>query len=75
MDFDTAETLQKCHLPRTCRILELAAKQVQRQGADQITPEHLLLGILQEGETGGGLAMRVLQACHVDCDRLQQQLM
>ena len=60
--------------PRTCRILEIAAKQVQQQGEGQITPEHLLLGILQEGEKGGGLAMHVLQTCGVDCDRLQQQL-
>ena len=60
--------------PRTCRILELAAKQVQRQGDGQITPQHLLLSILQEGERGGGLAMHVLQTCGVDCDRLKQQL-
>ncbi|WP_448169512.1 Clp protease N-terminal domain-containing protein [Leptolyngbya iicbica] len=60
--------------PRAHRVLELAAQQAQQQGNDQITPEHLLLGILQEGETGGGMAMRVLQACQVDCDRLKQQL-
>ncbi|MEL6225296.1 MAG: Clp protease N-terminal domain-containing protein, partial [Cyanobacteria bacterium J06627_8] len=59
---------------RTCRILELAAKQVQRQREGHITPQHLLLGNLQEGETGGGLAMHVLQTCNVDCDRLKQQL-
>jgi DNA-binding transcriptional MerR regulator len=60
--------------PRANRVLELAAKQAKRQGSDQITPEHLLLGILQEGETGGGMAMRVLQECRVDCDRLKQRL-
>lgn len=60
--------------PRAHRGLELAAQQAQQQGNDQITPEHLLLGILQEGETGGGMAMRVFQACRVDCDRLKQRL-
>ncbi|MGD1862560.1 MAG: MerR family transcriptional regulator [Leptolyngbyaceae cyanobacterium] len=60
--------------PRAYRVLELAAKQAQQQGDDKITPEHLLLGILQESETGGGMAMRVLQTCGVDCDRLKQQL-
>nr|WP_309224487.1 Clp protease N-terminal domain-containing protein [Halomicronema sp. CCY15110] len=60
--------------PRAHRVLELAAQQAQQQGDDQITPEHLLLGILQEGETGGGMAKRVLQACGVDCDRLNQRV-
>jgi hypothetical protein len=60
--------------PRANRVLELAAKQAKQQGEDQITPEHLLLGILQEGETGGGMAMHVLQACGVDCDRLKQKI-
>jgi len=60
--------------PRAHRVLELAAQQAQQQGADQITPEHLLLGILQEGETGSGMAMRVLRACRIDCDRLKQRL-
>ncbi|MBE9137296.1 MerR family transcriptional regulator [Nodosilinea sp. LEGE 07088] len=90
VDFATAETLLRDWLacatspaeipakmpftPRANHVLELAAQQAQQQGEDQITPEHLLLGILQEGETGGGMAMRVLQACRVDCDRLKQRL-
>ncbi|MEM1309308.1 MAG: Clp protease N-terminal domain-containing protein, partial [Cyanobacteria bacterium P01_H01_bin.153] len=60
--------------PRTYRVLKLAAKQAQQQGEGQITPQHLLLGILQEGEMGGGLAMHVLQTCGVDCDLLKQRL-
>lgn len=60
--------------PRAHRVWELAAQQAKQQGEAQITPEHLLLGILQEGETSGGMAMRVLQACRVDCDRLKQRL-
>ncbi|MEB3212920.1 MAG: Clp protease N-terminal domain-containing protein, partial [Leptolyngbyaceae bacterium] len=60
--------------PRAHRVLELADQQAKQQGEDQITPQHLLLGILQEGETGGGMAMRVLQACRVNCDRVKQRL-
>ncbi|MGK7888982.1 MAG: Clp protease N-terminal domain-containing protein, partial [Leptolyngbyaceae cyanobacterium] len=60
--------------PRAHRVLELAAEQAKQQGDNPITPEHLLLAILQEGETSGGMAMRVLQKCHVDCDRLKQRL-
>ncbi|MEM6519937.1 MAG: MerR family transcriptional regulator [Cyanobacteria bacterium P01_C01_bin.70] len=60
--------------PRTYRVLKLAAKQAQQQGEGQITPQHLLLGILQEGEMGGGLAMHVLQTYGVDFDLLKQRL-
>ncbi|NQZ65240.1 MerR family transcriptional regulator [Crocosphaera sp.] len=61
--------------PRTYRVLQLTAEEANQQGNKQITPQHLLLGILQEGETtGGGLAMHVLRECKVDCDLLRQQL-
>ncbi len=60
--------------PRANRVLELAAAQAKQQGGGQIAPEHLLLGILQEGETDGGMAMRVLEACRVDCELLKQQI-
>ncbi|CCQ57595.1 MULTISPECIES: MerR family transcriptional regulator [Crocosphaera] len=61
--------------PRTYRVLQLTAEEANQQGNKQITPQHLLLGILQEGETtGGGLAMQVLRECKVDCDLLRQQL-
>ncbi len=60
--------------PRAYRVLELSAQQAKQQGYKKMTPQHLLLGILQEGETGGGMAMRVLQACEVDSVKLKQQL-
>ena len=60
--------------PRAYRVLELTAEQAKQQGHNQTTPEHLLLGILQEGETGGGMAMRVFRECEVDCQSLKQQL-
>jgi len=60
--------------PRAYRVLELTAEQAKQQGHKQINPQHLLLGILLEGETGGGMAMRVLRECRVDCQQLKQQL-
>ncbi|NEP45556.1 MAG: hypothetical protein F6K35_42615 [Okeania sp. SIO2H7] len=64
--------------PRAHRVMELATEQAEQQGHAQITPEHLLLGLLREsemgGKSGGGLAMRILQECGVDCQKLKQQL-
>ena len=60
--------------PRVRRVMKLAAEQAEQQSHDQITPQHLLLGLLQEGEMAGGMAMRVLQECAVDCQKLKQQL-
>ena len=64
--------------PRAHRVMELATEQAKQQGHAQITTEHLLLGLLREsemgGKSGGGLAMRILQECAVDCQKLKQQL-
>ena len=60
--------------PRARRVLKLAAEQAKQQGHDQIAPQHLLLGLLQESETGGGIATHVLQECRVDYQKLKQQL-
>ena len=64
--------------PRVRRVMKLATEQAVQQGHDHITPQHLLLGLLQEGEMagemGGGMAMHVLQECGVDCQKLKQQL-
>jgi ATP-dependent Clp protease ATP-binding subunit ClpA len=43
--------------PRTKRVLELAAKQAERLNDTRITPTHLLLGLLVEGD---GLACEIL---------------
>ncbi|MEM9245790.1 MAG: Clp protease N-terminal domain-containing protein, partial [Cyanobacteria bacterium P01_F01_bin.153] len=61
--------------PRTRRVMELATEQAKQQGHDQIAPQHLLLGLLQEGETtGGGIATHVLKKCRVNYQTLKQQL-
>ncbi|MEM8614951.1 MAG: MerR family transcriptional regulator [Cyanobacteria bacterium P01_H01_bin.105] len=75
---DTKTPLEIPFTPRAHRVIELATEQAKHQGHNQITPQHLLLGLLREseigGETGGGLAIRVLQECGVDYQKLKQQL-
>jgi DNA-binding transcriptional MerR regulator len=60
--------------PRAYRVLELTAEHAKQLGHEPIAAHHILLGLLQEGETGGGMAMRVLRECQIDSQRLQQQL-
>lgn len=57
--------------PRAKRTLELAVDQSQQLGHGYIGTEHLLLGILREGE---GLAVRVLENLGVNPQALEQQL-
>jgi ATP-dependent Clp protease ATP-binding subunit ClpC len=57
--------------PRTKATLEIALKQSQQLGHSYIGPEHLLLGILIEGQ---GLGARVLEDLGVNCKTLEQQL-
>lgn len=49
--------------PRAKRVLELALEEARQLGHNYIGTEHLLLGILREGE---GVAVRVLQNLRVD---------
>jgi ATP-dependent Clp protease ATP-binding subunit ClpC len=55
--------------PRAKQTLELALREALQLGHRYIGTEHLLLGLLREGE---GTAVQVLQAAGVDPDRLRQ---
>ena len=57
--------------PRAKHALELSSAQISQMGQNQIDTEHLLLGILLEGQ---GVAVRVLENLRVDLHRLEQQL-
>lgn len=57
--------------PRAKQTLELAVEQSRQLGQGYIGTEHLLLGILREGE---GLAVRVLESLEVNPKALEQQL-
>ncbi len=61
----------KRHLPLTRRfktVLELSARAARRLGQQTIRPEHLMLGILDDG---GGVAVRALNDAHVDMPGLR----
>lgn len=57
--------------PRCRRIVELAASESVRTGARKVGTEHLLLGLLREGD---GAAHRVLRSSGVDAKRLYDDL-
>ncbi|HEX3029401.1 MAG TPA: ATP-dependent Clp protease ATP-binding subunit [Clostridia bacterium] len=57
--------------PRTKRVLELSFKEARRMGHNYIGTEHLLLGIMKEGES---VAVRILMDLNVDPQKLLNEL-
>ncbi|AHF05866.1 ATP-dependent Clp protease ATP-binding subunit [Desulfitobacterium metallireducens] len=57
--------------PRVKRVLELANEEARRQGVNYIGTEHLLLGLLMEGE---GVAARVLLNMGVSPEKIWKQV-
>ncbi|MEL1135411.1 ATP-dependent Clp protease ATP-binding subunit [Desulfitobacterium sp. THU1] len=57
--------------PRVKRILELASEEARRHGVSYVGTEHLLLGLLMEGE---GVAARVLRNLGVSPERIWKQV-
>lgn len=57
--------------PRAKKVLELANEEARRQGVNYIGTEHILLGVLREGE---GIAARVLANLGVSADKVRQQV-
>ena len=57
--------------PRAKRVLELAAKEGSSLGHDRIGTEHLLLGLLREGE---GVGLRVLLELGADLKSVEREL-
>ncbi|MGH2561298.1 MAG: Clp protease N-terminal domain-containing protein [Thermomicrobiales bacterium] len=60
-----------CCTPRTKRGFEMARREAEHLGHDRVGPEHLLLGLLKEGEGVGVLVLRELGA---DPDSVREQL-
>ena len=68
------ERIMNMFTPRTRRVVDLAAMAARKQpgsAPNVIEPEHLMLGILNEGES---VAMRILKAANVDIKALAKQL-
>jgi len=58
--------------PRTKKVLELSLREAQRLGDDHIGTEHILLGLLREGE---GVGAQVLVRQGASLDRVQAQVL
>lgn len=58
--------------PRTKNIIELSFKEARKLGKNAIGTEHLLLGILEEGEN---FALRILGTLNVDTQKLFTDIM
>jgi ATP-dependent Clp protease ATP-binding subunit ClpC len=54
--------------PRTKRVIELAVDEARRMGHHYIGPEHLLLGLVREGD---GIAADVLQTLGINLEKLR----
>jgi ATP-dependent Clp protease ATP-binding subunit ClpC len=57
--------------PRAKKVLELSLREAQQLGHDYIGTEHILLGLLREGE---GVAAQVLVRLGADLNRVRQQV-
>ncbi|MCX8128545.1 MAG: ATP-dependent Clp protease ATP-binding subunit [Clostridia bacterium] len=58
--------------PRTKRVLELSFREARRMGHNYIGTEHLLLGIMKEGES---VAVRILMDLGVDPQKLLNEIL
>ncbi len=58
--------------PRAKKVLELAVEEARRFNHNYIGTEHILLGLLKEGE---GIAAKVLQDMKIDAARTQAEVM
>lgn len=57
--------------PRAKRVLELSLEEARQLGHNYIGTEHLLLGLLREGE---GVAARVLENLGADTGKIRSQV-
>jgi ATP-dependent Clp protease ATP-binding subunit ClpC len=57
-----------CLTPRVKKVLELAVDEARRLGHDFIGTEHLLLGLIREGE---GVAARVLESLGANLEKVR----
>jgi ATP-dependent Clp protease ATP-binding subunit ClpC len=58
--------------PRTKKVLELSLREAQRLGDDYIGTEHILLGLVREGD---GVGAQVLERQGASLDRVQAQVL
>jgi ATP-dependent Clp protease ATP-binding subunit ClpC len=57
--------------PRAKKVLELSLREAVRLGHNYIGTEHILLGLIREGD---GVAVRILTGCGVRLDQAREQV-
>jgi len=57
--------------PRARKVTEIAFEEARMTGSDKIDPEHLMLGILREGE---GIAIHILKKLNVNIQALRKEI-
>jgi ATP-dependent Clp protease ATP-binding subunit ClpA len=58
--------------PRSKTVIDLAVDEADRLGQAQVAPEHLLLGLVREGQ---GIASGVIESLGVTMERVRQQVL
>jgi len=58
--------------PRTKKVIELAVDEANKLGHPQVGPEHLLLGLVREGQ---GIASGVLESLGLTMNKVRQQVL
>jgi ATP-dependent Clp protease ATP-binding subunit ClpC len=66
-----ADKIMSMFTPRTRRVVEMAAYEAQTHKQSVLEPEHLLMGIVREGES---VAVRILKAAQIDTRLLYAEL-
>jgi Clp amino terminal domain, pathogenicity island component/ClpX C4-type zinc finger len=67
----TSSTGSPPFTPRAKKVLELSLREAMQLGSSEIGPEHLLLGLVREGE---GVGAQVLISLGIDLDVVRQQV-
>jgi len=60
--------------PRAKKVLELSAPEALRLGQNYIGTEHILLGLVREGEQDGGVAAVILATLNVELTLVRQKV-
>src|SRR6202453_3860917 len=60
------------YTPRVKKVLALAAKEAKALNPTYVCPEHILLGLLREGD---GVAARVLKKLDIDIEQTRQEIL
>ncbi|MGI6579658.1 MAG: ATP-dependent Clp protease ATP-binding subunit [Saccharofermentanales bacterium] len=67
----SADQIYQMMTPRTKQVLNLAAREANARNSPAVEPEHLLLGILREGDS---VAVRILRSANISIQKLYAEI-